>query len=528
MKFRFFLLFSFFLILGGVLVFRLYSLQLEKGEIYLAKAQARSEFLSHFELKRGQIFFTDKNKNDIPVALNKNYPWLYAVPKEIKEPEKTASLLAPLLKQDEKKLASAFKNNSSLYYHLADKLSPQLVEALEKIGPLAGIYLDNRLYRFYPFNNLASQTLGFFGINDKNPEPTGIYGLEEFYNNVLKENKNIYLTIDRTLQIQAENILNDLIEKFKASGGTIIIEEPKTGKILALANKPDFDPNNYSDFPIKNFLNPAIHSLYEPGSVLKPLTMAIGIDLGILTPTTTYIDNGKITLDNKTIENWDHKSHGKITMTEVIEQSVNTGAVFAEEKIGHSQFYNFLKKFGLETITGIDLPKEVAGNLKNLSRKEARDIDFATASFGQGIAVTPIALISAFSAIANGGVLMRPFLNRDLTPQVIDRVIKPETSRLVTQMMESAVNKAQVATIAGYRIAGKTGTAQIPDFQKGGYTDEYIHTFIGFAPVSNPYFIALIKLDKPNSNLAALSVVPAFRDLAQFILNYYQIPPDKL
>ena len=528
MKFRFFILFGFFLILYSLLGFNLYTLQIEKGESYLKKVQARNEFLADLELKRGQIFFLDRNQNDISVAINKNYPLLYAVPKEIQNPEQTAVLLVPLIGGEEKKLAAIFSDHQSLYRLLADKLSPDLINNLEKIGPLQGIYIDTQPYRFYPFQNLASQVLGFFGINDKNSKPTGIYGLEEFYNNVLSQEKNLYLTIDRSLQVQSENVLNGLIQKFDAVGGTIIIEEPKTGKILALTNKPDFDPNEYSSSSIKNFLNPAIHYLYEPGSVLKPLTMAAGIDLEVLTPTTTYVDAGRVTLNGKTIENWNHKAYGKITITEVIEQSVNTGAVFAEQKIGNSQFYNYLKKFGLDKITNIDLPKEAVGNLKNLSRKEARAIDFATASFGQGIAVTPMELISAFSAIANGGVLMRPFLNRDLNPQIVDRVIKPETSRLVIEMMESAVNKAQVAAIPGYRIAGKTGTAQIPDFQKGGYTEEYIHTYVGFAPISDPRFIVLVKLDKPNSNLAAQSVVPAFRDLAQFIFNYYNIPPDKL
>jgi len=255
--------------------------------------------------------------------------------------------------------------------------------------------------------------------------------------------------------------------------------------------------------------------------------MAAGIDLGVLTPETTFFDNGSVTLNGKTILNWDKIAHGNVTMTNVIEKSINTGAVFAERKIGHSRFYDYLKKFGFGALTNIDLPNEIAGSLKNLEKKDAREIDFATASFGQGTAVTPIQLVNAFSAIANGGLLMRPYVNADLKPYVVRRVIDANTAQLVATMMESAVTKAKLAIVPGFRVAGKTGTAQIPDFNKGGYTEEFIHTYIGFAPITAPRFVAFLKIDKPNANLAGETVVPAFQKLAQFILNYYNVPPDK-
>jgi cell division protein FtsI (penicillin-binding protein 3)/stage V sporulation protein D (sporulation-specific penicillin-binding protein) len=236
-----------------------------------------------------------------------------------------------------------------------------------------------------------------------------------------------------------------------------------------------------------------------------------------------------VTLNGKTIENWDKKAYGKVTMTNVIERSINTGAVWAEKTIGHDLFYNYLVRFGLGKITGIDFPKEQAGNLTNLEKKQARDIDFATASFGQGLAVTPLELITAFSTIANGGQLMRPYLNAELKPKVLRPVINSETSRQLKEIMVSAVEKAEVAAIPNYRVAGKTGTAQVPDFKKGGYTFEVINTYIGFAPAENPQFIILLKMDKPKgAPLAGLSIVPAFKELAQFVLNYYNIPPDKL
>jgi cell division protein FtsI (penicillin-binding protein 3) len=215
-------------------------------------------------------------------------------------------------------------------------------------------------------------------------------------------------------------------------------------------------------------------------------------------------------------------------MTNVIEHSINTGAVFAERRIGRDIFVKYVKDFGFGEKTGIDLPGEVAGNLGNLSPK-APDINFATASYGQGVAVSPIEIVSAVSAIANGGLLMRPYLNANLQPTVIRRVISPETAKAVAGMMISAVDKAGAAGIKGYSIAGKTGTAFIPNFQGGGYTDKVIDSYVGFGPASSPKFIILIKLDGlDSSQLAALSVVPAFRELAQYILNYYDIPPDRL
>jgi len=213
----------------------------------------------------------------------------------------------------------------------------------------------------------------------------------------------------------------------------------------------------------------------------------------------------------------------------VLERSINTGAVWAERTIGHDIFYDYLVKFGLGEATNIDFPQERSGNLSNLQRKQASDIDFATASFGQGIAVTPLELINAFSAIANGGKLMRPFLNAELKPKINRQVISEISSHSLKEMMVSAVEKAEVAVIPGYQIAGKTGTAQVPDFIKGGYTLDVINTYIGFAPAEKPQFVILLKLDKPKgAPLAGLSVVPAFRELAQFVLNYYNIPPDKL
>lgn len=334
------------------------------------------------------------------------------------------------------------------------------------------------------------------------------------------------LTVDRVIQGEAEKILKDLVREHRAESGMAIVEDPKNGDVLALAAYPAFNPNRYGEFDLKRFLNPVVQSIYEPGSVFKVITMAAGIDSGKITPETEYIDRGEEKLDGYTIKNWDLVAHGRITMTDVIERSVNTGTIFAEKTMGHGVFGSYLKRFGLAEKTGIDLPGEVVGSLKALAKGSG--VQYATASFGQGISVTPIRLLAAVAAIANKGVTVEPRMTKSEEVVTLGRPISAETSRKVTEMMVSAVDKAGVAKIEGYTVAGKTGTAFVPDFKNGGYTDEVINTYVGFAPARDPRFAILIRIDKPEgAPVAGLTVVPAFRDLAQFILNYYNVPPDR-
>jgi cell division protein FtsI/penicillin-binding protein 2 len=526
----------------SILLFHLYSLQLGSGEYYLARAE--SQYVSREVLKasRGTIYLTDKNQKQVPVAGNKDFPIIYAVPKALDDAAEIANRLAPILNQPVDKLLSQLSKKNDSYELLLKKAPPEIAKKIEDLK-IKGIYIDSVPERFYPFGELSAQVLGFVGPNSTGTEDSGHYGVEELYNEKLsgtpgeikdtkiispKPGEELILTIDFNIQTEAERILASLVQTHRARGGSVIVEEPKTGKILAMGSYPTFDPNNYKEADLRNFLNPAIQEIYEPGSVFKIITMAAGIDSGKITPETSFVDTGSIVVSGKKIQNWDQKAHGKVTMTNVIEQSINTGAAFAERQTGDNIFREYVTKFGFGEKTGIDLPGEIKGDLRQL-RPGAAAVAFATASFGQGVAVTQIELINAFSAIANGGELMQPYINAALKPKTIRRIITPATAEAVTQMMVSAVDKANIAKIKGYAVAGKTGTAQVPDFLKGGYTDKLIHTYVGFGPVKNPRFVILLKLDEPQgAPLAGTTVVPAFRDLAQFILNYYEVPPDRL
>ncbi|MBI5079302.1 penicillin-binding protein 2 [Candidatus Wolfebacteria bacterium] len=553
MRWRIIFLIVVFLLPYPILIFRIYNLQLAEGNYYLTRAASQRKASGVLEAERGNIYFNDKNNNRILAALDKEYAVIYAVPKEIHEGIKngdtesflkeTSEKLSLIVKAPAEEIEKKIGKKNDLYELLTQKADVETVNNIKNLN-LKGVYVDYRPFRFYPFEKLASHLLGFVTATDE--EMVGRYGVESAFNKILagesgrlenndlikpKNGENIILTIDRNIQAEAEEILTGLVKKYEAKGGTVIVEEPASGKILAMASYPDFDPNNYSEYEIKNFLNPAVQAIYEPGSVFKVITMAAGIDSGKITPETPYTDYGSVTLNSKTIRNWDLKAHGVQTMTGVIEQSINTGAIFAQQKMGPDIFYNYLVKFGFNELTSMGLPGEVRGNINNL--KKGKEIDFATASFGQGVAVTPISLINAVSAIANGGVLMKPFILADEQPQEIRRVISAETAEKVTKMMVSAVEKNVVAVIPSYSVAGKTGTAFIPDFGGKGYSDKVINTYVGFAPANNKIssskFIVLIKLDEPvGSPLAGQTVVPAFQKLTAFILNYYNIPPDMI
>ena len=521
---------------------RLYEIQILQGSFYSARAESQYRLAGFFEPSRGLITLTDKRGMQTPAAANVPERVVFSVSREIKDIDAAVENLSPILDIEAGSLRTMLGKKGAYRVILKGPTDEQ-VRKISEAG-IAGIHVDTSDKRSYPLGSLASQVIGFVGPGGSDDKIQGRYGAEKAFEATLAgtpgsddgetvgeslQGTDIALTLDISVQKEAETILKRLIEEKKATGGSIIVEEPATGKVIAMASAPDFNPNEYGKHPLEAFINPTVQSRYEPGSVMKVLTASIGLDTRAFTPQTTYYDTGKLVFpDGKVVKNWDLKAHGLMTMTNVIEESLNIGAAFMQKKIGNKPFYDYLLKFGLNDPTGIELPGEVSGNLKNIKTHTA-DIDFAAASFGQGVAITPIQLISAVGAIANGGNLMKPYITSDGGPHAVRRVLSPDAARQTVDMMVSAVDKAKVAHIDGFTVAGKTGTAQAVDFVHGGYTKDVINTYVGFSPAYAPRFIILIKLDKPaGAPLAGTTVVPAFRELAKFVLDYYDVPPDAL
>lgn len=517
---RIILIYFFIFLFSAALIGKLYYLQILKGDFYKALSQGLHNSFDRNLPERGEIFF----RNGKELAINVSLPFLVINSKEIKNIEETTKILSQILNLDESFISGKLKNESP-YLIIKRKLSPAEIEALKKAN-LEGAFLEEERVRYYPQENLASKVVGFL-----NTEGKGQYGLEEYYDETLQSGKNIYLTLDYNLQFKTEKLLEKAKEGLDIEAGQIIVIEPNSGEILALADFPNFNPGEYQkeeNFEI--FKNGATQKLFEPGSIFKPLTIAGALQEQKITPQTTYIDKGNVKIGGWTIYNYENRIWGERTMTEVLEWSINTGAVFAEKQLGHHFFLKYLEKFGIFEKTGIDLPEIYS---ENREFKKGYEINFATASFGQGIEVTPIQIIRATCAIANGGKLIRPHLvlNKE-GEEPPSEVISKETASKLTKMLISVVENGygKRAKISGYFIAGKTGTSQIPfsslGIQKSGYSEKTWQSFLGFFPAFNPRFLILVKLDNPKAKVAGASTTLIAKELIEYLISYYQIPPD--
>ena len=536
-------------------------IQIIKGDLYKALAQGQQNFFTSNQGERGKIFLQDKNGNFYPVAVNKNWEMVYAVPKEIKEKEKTAEILSRVLDLESNSILGKINNEDSYFIPLKNKLSNKETEQLKSLE-IPGIYTKEEVLRYYPQERLASHIIGFLG-----GDGTGQYGIEGYYEDILRgkeeavakekglkgflitdlekllaqNGSDLVLSIDYNIQFVAEKLLEDYKKQLEFEEGQIIVIDPSSGKILALVQAPNFDPNNYSQEPnLEIFQNGAVQKIYEPGSAFKPFTMAAALDKEKVTPQTVYTDEGVIKIGGYKIYNYDQRTWGERTMTEVLEKSINTGAVFAERQMGDEIFLDYLKNFGFFEQTGIDLQGEVFSENKEF--KKGYEVNFATASFGQGIEITPIQMVRAFCALSNGGKLVKPYVVErvisgdgkieEKKSEIEKQVISSRTASTITAMLVSVVEKgtAKRAKIPGYYIAGKTGTAQVAfpalGIQKSGYSEKTIQTFVGYAPAFNPKFLILVKLNNPNVRTAEISAVLVFHDLAKYIIDYMQIPPD--
>jgi cell division protein FtsI/penicillin-binding protein 2 len=516
-KREYFLLFFIFCSFLGIFS-KLFYLQVLNGKKYLAFSSGIFAADSAEKKNRGEITFSGGE----PLAINKEVFEIIITPEKIIDKEKTAKILGLILGADkEKEISDKLKNNEKFFLEIEDE---KLFEKIKNLN-LEGVFFNKKEKRVYPQKELAFQAVGFLG-----GEGRGQYGVEEFYDKDLAEGKNLKLTLDFQIQFEAEKILEKEKERLNFEKGGILVINPQDGKILAMAVVPRADPNNYKEHAknleiYKNFFT---QEIYEPGSVFKPFTMAIGLEEGKITPKTTYKDPGEIKIGGWIITNYDHRQYpGEISMTEVLEKSINTGAVFVQQKIPKETHLRYLEKFGVFEKTNVDLPEIIAPNqeIKNL-----RDITFATISFGQGVAITPIQLVRIFSALVNGGKLITPHLNFDFKNETDNKnsVISKETSEKIQMMLTSVVENgfAKRARIPGYFIGGKTGTALQPIFGERGYSQKTWQSFIGFFPSFSPNYLILVKLNDPKTKTAEYSAVPIFKQMADFIIKTKQIPPD--
>lgn len=546
--------------LAFLIVSRLFYLQVVQHDFYLTLATRAHEAYRDLFPERGAIYVKEKGEL-YPLVANRDYYLVFAEPAKIKDAGRVIDAITPILgleKAEWQELLLRLNKKTDPYEPIKHKATKQQVDQIKEKN-LEGIGFTAEFFRFYPETGIGGHIFGFVAN-----QGDGQYGLEGFFNKELagrpgliksfkdawgslitigsrsiKKAENgsaLVLTIDRQVQFTACLKLKEYVEKFQAEGGTVIIMKP-TGAILAMCSLPDFDPEKYNEVTDINYLNnPAIFTAFEPGSVFKAFTMAAGLDTGLVSPETTYNDEGKIKIiGQKSIENSDKKAHGTTTMSQVLEKSLNLGAIFVEQRVGKETFKRYVYNFGFGKRTGLELATEMPGNLSALDKPG--EIFGITASYGQGITVTPLQLASAFAAIANQGKLVKPYIVSEIIKpggekeifqsKEVRQVISPKTAAILTGMLISVVENGygKLARVKGYYLGGKTGTAEVAS--PGGYGEKTIHTFIGFGPVSRPEFVMLAKLDNPQGpRFAESSSVPLFGQLAQYLLNYYQIAPD--
>jgi cell division protein FtsI/penicillin-binding protein 2 len=548
-----------FLIVFGCITARLFYWQVVRAQELSALGQAQYDKQVTLLAQRGEI----KTSDGFSIAANKLSYLVYANPKVIPDKETAANELEKLLDVKSATLSAILSKDKfwvPLKSHIENSVKMQI-----DAKHLPGIGFQDQTVRFYPEASMAANLLGFVGKDD-NGNDKGYFGLEGYYDRQLRgkdgmsvvvhdasghpilakmsdstikiDGRDLRLNVDRRIQFMLDEELKDGVSKYGAQSGMAIVMDPKTGGVLAMSSFPTFDPRSFQEYHASLYSNPNISFAYEPGSTFKPLVMAAGIDTGVVRPDTQCdICGGPVKIGEYDIQTWNGQYRQNITMTDVIIHSDNTGMVFTGRKLGMDKFLDYLDKFGIGDSTGIDLQGEVYPSLR--ARDQWYPIDEATATFGQGLTLTPIDLITAFTAIANGGRRMEPHVvaavqtadGKTITipPRELDKPITPQTAKVVTEMMIKAVNdgEAQWTRLKGYRIAGKTGTAQIP---VAGHYDpnKTIASFIGFAPADDPKFLMLVVLNRPSTSIyGAETAAPIFFNVARNILNYYNIAPSE-
>lgn len=551
-----------FCILFMVLAGQMLHLQVIKYGHYLAISEVQNENKRILQSPRGTIY----DRNGKILAISEEAQSLYADPKMItKSPKEIAHILAPYLKIKEPEIEERLQEDTGFVW-LEEMMDHDKVDEVKKVikeQKLTGIAFRKENHRLYPNGTLASQLLGFVNKDDE-----GMEGLElvldkkirgsrqtqllktdvnkiPIFKSVLErilpeKERAVQLTIDSTIQYIAEKSLDTVMKRNHPEGAAIIIMDPKTGEILAMASRPNFDPNEYYKGNPDKYKNRAVVNTYEPGSTFKPIMAAAAIDSGKWDIHRVYHDVGHIQVEDRTFYNWDKQGLGNVTLTEILKFSINTGMVELGLKTGGKTMTEYAERFGFGKATGIELPGEQEGILFDANTMSL--VDVAAMSFGQSIAVTPLQMVQAFGALANKGHMMKPFLVKEIDnpngsvyettePKEVGTPIREDTAQIISKILSEEINSGggQSAKVDGYTFCGKTGTAQRINHGRAGYAEgQYIASFMGFGPLEDPQYVVLIVVDNPSGVFYGAQVAaPVFKDMMTEIVHYKGIRPSQ-
>lgn len=553
-----------FILFSLLLVTKLYYVQILSGDAFTERADRQYTRPVGGVFDRGSIFFESKDGTYMAAASLRTGYTIAINPKILKNSEGVYEKINALVPIDKKDFMDKVARTSDPYEEIAKRIEPEKAQAVDLLD-INGVNIYKEKWRYYPGETLAAQVLGFVGFRGE--DYGGRYGLENHYDTTLKRtNDNLYVnffaeifsdihksftdtgtaegdivsTLEPTVEAYLEKQLQITNDKYssKLTGGIII--DPKTGEIYAMAGYPSFNPNTFQTTKsVSAFTNPLVQSVYEMGSIVKPITVAAGLDAGVINAKTTYYDAGYVSFNNKTVYNYDQRGRGMVSMQQVLNQSLNTGVAYISQKIGNKRFTDYFYAFGIDKKTGIDLPNESSPLVANL--KSPRDIEHVTASFGQGIAITPVQMVRALSVLANGGVLITPHVIKQIDYKVGfsrtllypsgERVIKEASSKEISRMLTEVVDTALLngsEKMEHYSIAAKTGTAQIAGPGGKYYEDKFLHSFFGYFPSNDPRFLVFLYTVEPKGvEFASHTLTEPFINITKFLINYYEIPPDR-
>jgi cell division protein FtsI/penicillin-binding protein 2 len=548
-----------------LLVTRLYFVQVVHSADYMLRAERQYVSSSQRLYDRGSIYFTRKDGTYLSAATLATGFTLAIDPKRIENPEEAYEALNAILPIDRDAFVLAAEKTDDPYEVIARRVPEEAGRAIGELE-LSGVMIERERWRTYPAGAKAAQTIGFVAYDNDNTL-AGRFGLERYYNDVLDHKADglfgnffaelfanldsvmvdarsarqgdLITSVEPMVQEKLDQVLESVHARYGARETAAIIMDPKTGEIIALDVVPSFNPNDFSDADPTTFGNPMVEHVYEFGSIVKMLTMAAGLDAGVIRPESTYNDVGCITVNTRSICNYDLKARGVVPMQEVLSQSLNLGVSHITALLGHDRFRTYFKELGMGTETGIDLPEETRGIINTL--ESPRDVEYFNASFGQGIALTPVGMARALSALANDGKMVTPHLvkairlesglTKTLTWGEPERVFSEKATEETTQILVNVVDDALAGgakSIPEMSVAAKTGTAQIPSPTGGYYDDRYLHSFFGYFPAYEPRFVILLYIREPNGvKYASETLTDPFFELTHFLINYYDIPPDR-